>query len=233
MNTQQNKFLQITDEHILFVLSNINYNLPINSSIASLWCPSKSFKIDAESISQFLQYFNIDTLIIILITENEKLLKEKPQPFKGIMFININIDGFKELMGNESINEFLCNILFIADNIPWAFIVRAANESESITTISGGSNNKRHLISKLDTRLVFYLLVIFDLNFNLLNSSNGFYTLNKSTILPFIDTSKKGQDRLTSCEGILEIFPHNESLDKTQLVEKNINSDKKNTYKWL
>lgn len=208
MNTQQNKVLQITTQDKLFVFSNINYNLPINSSIASLWCANKLLYLKAEPISNLLESFKIDCMIIILITENEDLLNEKTLQFNKITFVNVNIDGFKNIMSNNNINEFLVNTLFITDNIPWCYIVKAAKQSESLTTISGGSNNKRHLISKLDTRLVFYLLVIFDLNFNLLNSSNGFDTIDKSSILPFMDSSRKGETVITSCEGKIHIIPH-------------------------
>lgn len=224
MNTQQNKLLQITDEHKLFVVSNINFNPPINYYIASLWCPNKSFIINASLISEIIPYFNLDSMLIILITDNEKLLNEKNLTFNQISFLNVNLDGFKKIMSNDNINQHLAKTLFIADRISWAHIIIAAKESETLTTISGGSNNKRHLISILDTRLVTYLIVIFKFNLNLLNSHNGFDTIYKPSILPFMDSSKKGQSRFTSCEGILEILPHIESLDKTQSAEKNINT---------
>jgi hypothetical protein len=57
-------------------------------------------------------------MIIILITENEDLLNEKTLQFNKITFVNVNIDGFKNIMSNNNINEFLVNTLFITDNIP-------------------------------------------------------------------------------------------------------------------
>ncbi len=64
-------------------------------------------------------------------------------------------------------------------------------QSANAISVSGGSNNKRHLNSRLDTTLISYMLAIFNLDMHMFNALNAFNTVQKEVILPFIDYSNK------------------------------------------
>ena len=89
-----------------------------------------------------------------------------------------------KFMGKGNINEFLHNTLFIADGISGWHIVGSLQNSTNAISVCGGSNNKRHLSSRLDTRLVSYMLAISDLDMHTLNALNAFDTIEKQVILP-------------------------------------------------
>ena len=76
--------------------------------------------------------------------------------------------------------------MFIADGISWWHIVGSMKISTNAISVSGGSNNKRHLTSRLDTRLISYMLAISDLDIYIytLNALNAFDTIEKQVILP-------------------------------------------------
>ena len=113
------------------------------------------------------------------------------------VYIEVNIEQFKYFISRDDINDCLPETLFITDDIPWYEIVWALKDSKHEVSVSGGSNNKRHLISKLNTRLICYMLAIFNFDYHRLNFLNGFDTVGKREILPFVDFSSKKVIRFT------------------------------------
>lgn len=189
----KNKILEINSMHTFFVLSNINFNSAIKSTISTLWCPNKPFTIDFFQLVKALSFLNIKNFLIINISENDNKDNNIQYSFQieSTTYLKFNLSVFQEFISRDDINEHLHNTLFITDNIPWSTIVYTIKESKYEVSVSGGSNNKRHLISKLNTRLLCYLLAIFQFNYHQLNFLNGFDTINKGVILPFIDYSNK------------------------------------------
>ena len=150
---------------------------------------------------------------------------------ENIYCIQYGIPTFMKFMGKENINEFLHNTLFIADGISWWHIVGSMKNSTNAISVSGGSNNKRHLSSRLDTRLISYMLAISDLYMHTLNALNAFDTIEKQVILPFLDYCNKKEIRVTNSNSPAMSFPrkldlNNQSAgDKKKRIKKKENND--------
>ena len=86
-------------------------------------------------------------------------------------------------------------------------IVICMKKCTKAISISGGSNNKRHLSSKLDIRLISYMLAIFGLEMHTLNAFNAFDIVNRNHILPFVDYSNRKEIRVTKSNSHPVAFP--------------------------
>ena len=146
-------------------------------------------------ISSQLSLLNIKKLRIIVITEHDNAYFNK---IGNIEYIKLSLSCLRDFLGKDNINDFLHNTLFVTEDLPWWTIVTCMKESTKAISVSGGSNNKRHLNSRLDTRLISYMLAIFGLDMNTLNAFNAFDTVNKNHILLFVHYSnrKKGKSHI-------------------------------------
>ena len=97
--------------------------------------------------------------------------------------------------------------MFIVNDIFWWNIVASMKESSNAISVSRGSNNKRHLSSKIDTRLISYMLAIFNLDMHMLNTLNAFDIVEKEVILPFMDYFNKKEIRITKSNTPVMTFP--------------------------
>ena len=88
-------------------------------------------------------------------------------------------------------------------------------ESTNTVSVSGGSNNKRHLSSRLDTRLISYMLAIFNFDMQTFNAFNAFDTVDKNHILPFINYSNRKEVRLTYSNSPTVTVPIETEKDQT------------------
>lgn len=98
-------------------------------------------------------------------------------------------------------NDYNYGYLFISDGLIWSDIIKFAKSSKASISIIGGSSNKRHVISKLDSRLGTYLLAILNLDYPKLNSLNDFNGIEKFDFLPYVDYSNKKEHRIANSEG--------------------------------
>lgn len=81
--------------------------------------------------------------------------------------------------------------LYLLYNMNWNDVIQLFHSSEFNITVSGGSNNKRHLLSPTDIRLTTYIIALCGLNASNVISNNDFNNLDKDRYLPFIDFTKK------------------------------------------
>ena len=207
-SSNNNIIIRLNEKHTLFVLSNINKDDKLAHTIASLYFLRDVVEINTLNITQHLKALNIDKLNIFYITNSENNI-EKLYNYTDLMHLRIYIVDFEEvgkLISGDSFNEFNQYSLYILEDIKWYAFVKLLIRLPAHITVSGGSAGKRHLISRLDGRLVSYMLAIFNLNFSLLNVFNKFDSINKDSYLPFFDFSNRGQIRATDTNGNIQVI---------------------------
>ena len=91
------------------------------------------------------------------------------------------------MLDNPDFNNLNPNSLFVLNSIKWSSFIALAKSSKISISISGGSNSKRHIVSKIDTRINSYLLSIVNLDHPKLNAFNDFDSGNKERFLPYFD----------------------------------------------
>lgn len=224
------KILKINKKNIFFTLSNVNFNTIINSSIASLWVTNQEFSIDLARLSENLSCLSIKNLRIInIVWHNDKTVQI--DKVENIYCIQFDLPTLIKFMSKHNVNEFLHNTLFIVDNICWWHIVGGMKNSTNAISVSGGSNNKRHLASRLDTRLISYMLAISDLDMHTLNALNAFDTIEKDIILPIFDYSNKKEISFTNSSSPVVSFPikldqNNQKAEEKEKENNNYTDDK-------
>lgn len=209
MDTVFNNFkLKLATSNFFFVLSNIKYNETLQecSTIAALFFPNQDIILDSEIIIKSMDKLNMVSVNIIYITLNKQLLEKDVKTRHIFENKQVNIYflspfKFQELISLSDYNEYNYGYLFISDCIIWSDIIKFAKSSKASLSISGGSSNKRHVVSKLDSRLNTYLLAILNLDYPMLNSLNDFNGLEKFDFLPYVDYSNKKEHRITDSEG--------------------------------
>lgn len=237
--TNNKTIIHINDKNTIFTLSNINFS-KINSCIAALWCTNAPFELNLDNMSTHINSLGIKTVHIIYISEN--ITNYEAYIVRNISMLYINTQHLAEFLIRDDINEILPNVMFITENLNWSDIVEILKYSKYQITVSGGSNNKRHLLSKLDNRLNTYLLAIFDFNFYKLNTYNGFNSIDKNRILPFFDFSDKTKIRFTHSKSNTPIIidrekfyqndnkiPNNTETDENIELINNLVPDNENT----
>ena len=193
-------YIEINDCSIFFTLADVNFETKIKSSIASLWITKQGFTIDVNRLSNELGRLNIKNFrnIIYLVKNDEENVDYTYDHKVGnIHYIELNLSCFKQAMGKDHVNVYLHETLFISYDTAWCKIVECLKNSDNAISVSGGSKNKRHIISKLDSRLVSYMLIICKFDAQLFHSLNAFDIVNKGLILPFVDYSNKKEVRVT------------------------------------
>ena len=212
-NQSPTHILNVKRHSIFFTIANINFSNIINSTVASLYVTKQEFAIKITDISSQLYLLKIKKLRIITISKYDDVYFDKTENIESMKF---NLSSFRTFIGKDNINDYLYNTLFIAEDIAWSLIVACMKESTKAISISGGSNNKRHLNSKLDIRLISYMLAIFGLEMHTLNALNEFDIVDKNRILPFVDYSNRKEIRITHSNSPSVTFPiKNEKTDQT------------------
>ena len=213
-NESPTHILNVKRHSIFFTIANINYSNIINSTVASLYVTKQEFSIKITDISSQLYLLKIKKLRIITISKyDDDVYFDKIENIESIKF---NLSSFRTFIGKDNINDYLYNTLFIAEDIAWSLIVACMKQSTKAISISGGSNNKRHLNSKLDIRLISYMLAIFGLEMHTLNALNEFDIVDKNRILPFVDYSNRKEIRVTHSNSPSVAFPiKNVKTDQT------------------
>lgn len=197
--------LRLTKDHTLFTLSNIKKNNTFNHVIASLFCIKYETVIDSYSLRYHLKTLNLDILNIFIITDKPYHSKKKNKVnFNEPRLLTIQVittTDFQNLVSSSDFNDINLNNLYILDGISWHRVVKLLISSDVSVAVSGGSAGKRHVISKLDNRLISYLLAMFDLDASKLNAANNFDSVEKIKYLPFMDFSNKRAVRYTDSQG--------------------------------
>ena len=114
-NQPKNKIIEISSMHKFFVLSNINLNSGIKSSISTLWCPNSPFSINMLQLAISLRALDIKNIIIMNISEKDKTESSRIQSNE---YLKVNIQQFKNFISRDDIKEYLPVTLFITDDIP-------------------------------------------------------------------------------------------------------------------
>jgi hypothetical protein len=213
-NTNQLE-LHISNQDIFFVLSNIkSAEYTDTSCIASLFLPKDTFILDTSITINALQILNVPFLSIFYITNNENILNNytRESSFQAhntkLVFYIISLENFQKALCRPNFNNINPHSLFILNDIKWSTFVMLAKTSENSISVSGGSNNKRHIISKLDSRINAYLLAMVNLDLAKLNSYNDFDLTSKDRFLPFYDFSDKKTSKITDSSGKITIIPN-------------------------
>ena len=219
MNTQtQDSDITLTlgKQHTLFALSNISETDKIKHVIASTYFVRDNIAIDSYYIRHCLKTLNIDSLIILYISDKPKHSEYKVYNYNEPRVLSIHVLGTKELqnmISGDLFNEINQTCLYILDDIKWYHMVKLFIASKKGLTVSGGSTAKRHVVSRLENRFISYLLAIFDLDSNKLNTFNDFDAVNKTRYLPYYDFSNKTQVRGTDSKGNIQVINLKDSLN--------------------
>ena len=140
-----------------------------------------------------------------------------------LTFTILGFKGFWDILDNKQFNSINRNSLFILNDINWSSFIALAKSSNPSLRISGGSAGKRHLISKLNSRINSYLLAIVNLDYPKLNAFNDFDSDDKNRYLPYFDFSSKNSSKITHSHGKVIIIPKNSSTNSEN--SKNFNEN--------
>ena len=201
--------LLLTQNHTLFTLTNINKEDKLSHTIASLYFLKNDVEINTINLTKCLNILKIDMLNIIYIsnTNDDKDSYDcSENDTIHLRVYQMNLEDLINFIASDSFTINNQNNLYILRDIEWSTFVKLLISKPTRTTVSGGSAGKRHIISKLDTRLVIYLLAIFNLNYPLLNAYNNFDSVEKNYYLPYFDFSNKNQLRKTYSGGNIHII---------------------------
>ena len=173
----------------------------------------KDITVDFSSLRKILDFMGITRIEIIYLNNPESINKEfidniikfsnnnpslnstNTEYTSPYRFRAGNLEDYLLSVSLERINVFNREFntqycLFILNGYNWSDIVLGLKKELNIE-ISGGSTNKRHLLSHLALRLNAYLLAITCFRYDILGDSIVFDKVEKHKILPKMSFNKK------------------------------------------
>lgn len=145
-------------------------------------------EIDLKNLSKMLSIIGINRLNIFCVDEIEGITKTVIKEHSEILFIELDVKKFIELLNNpeEKFLDYNKNSLYILRNSTYkdAKLIFSKINNQDINLGRGGSQ-KSHIISPLDFRLSSYIMAMFNFNYNYINNLNNFNCLYKDQYLPF------------------------------------------------
>jgi len=211
-NLTANNTSIIPAKSIIVLFSKINTKLGVPSTVAQLYITNKDFSFSHIDLCDNLGRIGINRLNIILVSKDLDVSKFDDHVNKKNYFYNeprtLNIENIKhddvaryiEVL-DDSTN--LSNTLFIFQDDMWANVIYTLKLSPLNLNVTGGTNNKRHVVSVIESKLIIYMFAIFNFDCTQLYLHNGFDTSDKELYLPFYDFSNKSQIRLRGPGGPL------------------------------
>ena len=234
VNTTRHIQLHLNKKDILFGLTNMNSSgYPNRNSIASLFLTKDMLTLDTEIVINALQMLNITDLNIIFITNNKDIFDCYPKSSTymshntELAFLIIRFSEFYDILYNVDFDSINRNTIYILNDITWSTFIALTNTFDRPLKISGGSAGKRHIISKLDSRINSYLLAIVNLDYPKLNAFNDFDSDDKNRYLPYFDFSSKKSTKITNSNGNVLIIPLDSATnpENSNILNKNNQSE--------
>jgi hypothetical protein len=151
-------------------------------------------EINLLELSNKLNAMNMNKLHIFSINKINKnsfiTISKDPE----LNYIEVGIENFIEILKDpnkffgHNFLEINKNALFIFRDCNYIDIKNIfAKIEEHEVNIGRAFNQKSHIMSPLEFRLSFYLLAIYNFNYNLISSINSFNNINKNRYLLFTD----------------------------------------------
>lgn len=219
MNNQPsiNNISTIPKESVIVLFSKINSKLGVPSTVAQLYITSKDFSFAHKELCANLGHINKDKLNILIVHKNLDESKfddiNKKSYFyndpRTLIIGHIEHEDIVKYVDTLDANNKLGHTLFIFQDDIWAHVVQTLKLSRLDLNITGGTNNKRHVVSVIESKLIIYMFAIFNFDCTRLYLHNGFDTSDKVLYLPFYDFSNKSQIRFRSAGGPLVSEPTN------------------------
>lgn len=177
-----------------------NKSNPILSCISSTFQfndDNADLKPKTESTLSYMAALNISELNVYIIHYTHNFWKDSGFYDKHYTYPNVlnllfmSLDDFAKALAHDTFNDITHNSVFIFYETYWSDVIIKCKLIHTDTklgvSISGGSSNKRHIVTTIQSRLIIYVMCLFHLDYNLLLNVNGFDTVTKNKYLPFAD----------------------------------------------
>lgn len=190
-----NYSVYLNKKDISFVLTvNNNYNEQNDTHlITKMASVNNTMKISMSNITKSCKILNIDKLYIISIVmndayENEYVeLKESCQ----IIYIRLGVISFIENYlrnPNQDFWEYNKHTLYILRNADYSFIQKMFTSIHNTRIqIVRGNPRKSQILSPVDVRLSYYMLILCNMNSKKFNYNNSF---NTTRYLPLVKNNE-------------------------------------------
>jgi len=164
--------------------------------------------INLEKVSEILAVLNVDKLNIISIVDTvcTEIVSTSTNKGSTVLYAELDIKNFIEYLNNE-------DNAFIKANPYTIYIIRGGvfiDLKNLFSTISGynvtvgrGGSQKSHMLSPLDLRLSFYLIAMFEFNYEIIKDLNGFNDLDKNRYLSYTDNFTRCKKNNVSIRKVL------------------------------
>jgi DNA-directed RNA polymerase, mitochondrial len=196
---------------------------------------SSCYVLDNLDLEKYLHKYSGEGEFTVIIVDGEGYENEKPKVTKHSQtFISVKL-SYSCFFKPEILRKFISRIdgydnysnnIYIFKNTDWSTIVMKFRLLGII--VSGGKNNKRHLLSHIEMRLALFLYIFSDLNINNLikKTVESYFSkdnLEFKRVFPVIDYTKS--DNVEILKNWLNDEPKKEWLYKSPILNNNL-SDK-------